>query len=143
MPPVVSVQSEGNPGVANLGHALLTMANAIGIAGPCSDASDEYGVDGEFCTMDDPVSSLPQYNRGALSLSVFGTDAVATIVNPADSDDFLGPFGMEGAPFTCQADGSVDVSGGGIAAAFTACDSPNVGDSITPMVLFFDRAPTL
>jgi hypothetical protein len=137
-PPTVSVEHGSNPGVAQLGNALLTAATALGATtGSCLGSTADYGEDGRFCTADDPINL-----RGTPIISMFGTEATVSIANRGDSEGSLfGPVPIQGAPFACGTDGSIDIGGAGIATAYTICDYPTVHDTAIPMVLFFGDAP--
>lgn len=137
----VTMVSLGEPGQSGKGNALLVMTPAIGLAvGRCSGDATDRGVDGEFCTADDPIAT-----RGVPRSSKFTTGmASGIILNPGDfEDDVLGPFSTRGNAFTCREDGSLDVSNGIISTAFSACDQPTINDIIVPMSLAFAAAPPL
>jgi hypothetical protein len=129
--PVVTVVDRDGTAPAGDGNAYLVITTAIGtVVGQCSGTAPDYGPDGEFCTADDPLN-----NRGSPNSIPFTTNVVvATVLNPADFDgDVLGPVETMGAPFTCNEDDTVSVSGTNLAGGFTSCDQPTINDIAVPV----------
>jgi hypothetical protein len=129
--PLVVVTPRDGSGPADDGTAFLVLTSAIGtVVGGCTGTAPDYGPDGQFCTPDDPVS-----NRGTPNSIPFTTNTVmATVLNPADFEgDVLGPVETMGAPFTCNQDGSIGISGTNLAGGFTSCDQPTINDIAVPV----------
>lgn len=127
--PIVTITNSTESVPAGEGSAYLIITSAIGtVVGGCAGTTAEYGPDGMFCTDDDPTA-----NRGTPNSIPFTTNNVeATVLNPADFEDILGPFGTVGTPFTCSGN-TIAVSGTNLAGAFTSCDQPTVSDIAVPV----------
>jgi len=120
--PVLSFSGSGGPG-----SALLLTSVAVGtVFGSCSGSDGAYGVDGEYCTDDDPLSA-----RGMPATLPATTGLAAATVHNAFNMPGIdnGPFSASGMPFDCTAVENHIVEEATLVGAFTLCDQPTVGDA--------------
>ncbi len=123
-PPVIVFSGTGAPA----GSALIANSQAIGVVvGACSGTDPAYGPDGQFCTSDDPASSL-----GTVATLPNTTGTATAQVNNANATDgdTIGPFPMSGTTFSCSALAGGSASGVSLAGAFTSLGLQTVGDIV-------------
>lgn len=131
--PQVTVTRSAGAMLPDRGSAFLALASAIGtVVGACAGSDAAYGPDGQFCTDDDALA-----NRGMPRSVLFTTrTASATVFNPFDFESGqLGPIDTHGAPFICDANGAVSVTGANLAGAFTSCHQSTTSDHAAVMTL--------
>lgn len=138
---VVSTADLEGPDAHLAGNTLLGFTiQPTTVVGFCTGSSPDYGPDGIQCTDDDP----PERRGIPVPLLLTTGSAVGAVVNPADQEDVLGPFSIDGRAFACDdTDGSVDISGGVISGVFTACDQPTVSDIVVPISFGFAQVARL
>ncbi len=120
------------PGTGGPGSALIAAASRIGtVVGSCSGTTADYGVDGEFCTNDDPPAA-----RGTASIQVFTTGTGCASISNANnlSSNDIGPFCRSGVPLSCGELASGITAGAALAGAFPLLNQVMIGDVVTTSV---------
>lgn len=138
----------GNPGAPQItfsgiggpGSAVIFGTTAIsGLPSLCSGSTSDYGLDGEFCTADDPPSSVGvpttvPFTTGTAAAEVFNANAT--------SADSTAPFSVSGVPLHCELLSSGGAAGGTLVAATTLLGFPSLGDiALTDQIVFHPGAP--
>lgn len=126
--PEVTITASTFPVSVGEGSGVVAVSSAIGtVVGQCTGTTSDYGPDGQFCTDDDPVST-----RGMPGTAPFTTSRASAVVFNAGNlaGNELGPEETSGAPFTCNTDESISVSGTNLGGAFTLCDQPTLTDMV-------------
>jgi hypothetical protein len=123
--PEVALIPSNIPIANNKASGLLSFSSAVGtVVGRCSGTTPDHGIDGEFCTADDP-----SFSRGVpTSILLTTKSAAASVLNVGDFEGDFGTVDTTGAPFTCEGS-SIRVSGTNLAGAFTSCDQQTIDDS--------------
>ena len=119
--PEITLSGTGGPG-----SALVFVSSAIGtVFGQCTGSGPEYGLDGEFCTDDDPPAA-----RGVpATLPTTTSMATGMVFNANDTPgDVIGPYSATGLEFTCGAVSAGFVEEASLVGAFTLCAQPSFGD---------------
>jgi len=128
--PQLTFSGSGGPG-----SAVIFGTTAIGtILGACTGCEPGYGPDCEFCTADDPPSSV-----GVPTTAPFTTGtATAEVLNAnATSGLSIGPFSVVGSPLDCVSLLNGGSSGGTIVAVATTLGLPTLGDiALTAQIAF-------
>jgi hypothetical protein len=131
--PVFESTGTGGPG-----SAVLLNSIAVGtIIGPCIGTGSEYGLDGKFCTHDDPPDAL---GIASVAPMVTGT-TMATITHANGTDETLGPVAVSGTPLSCTALASGNAGGAALAGAFAAINEANLLDSVVTTQLVAQAPP--
>ena len=128
--PQLTFSGSGGPG-----SAVIFGTTAIAtILGACTGCEPGYGPDCEFCTADDPPSSV-----GVPTTAPFTTGtATAEVLNAnATSGLSIGPFSVVGSPLDCVSLLNGGSSGGTIVAVATTLGLPTLGDiALTAQIAF-------
>lgn len=133
--PQIMFSGSGGPGSAVIFGTTATS----GLPGFCSGSEAEYGPDREFCTADDPPSSIGvpitvPFTTGSATAEVFNA-------NPTSAYS-TGPFSATGTPLNCESLSSGGSSGGTIVAAATLLGLPSLGGiALTDQIVFQPGAP--
>jgi hypothetical protein len=124
-------------GLVPSGDSLCSVSPKTVIQFPATGFYAAYGLDGKWCTDDDP-----QVSRGTVqtlpTLSGFSAGTLSNIFDPNNPANILalGPFVQTGQTVDCSAllAPTPSVSGMGVGGAFTALNQPILGDTCTTNV---------
>ena len=132
-PPVLTASGTGGSGSALL-SASTAVGGGVGLGDCTGQNVSTYGLDGEFCTDDDP-----QAQRGTPVTALVTTGTATGQVLNANAIDAnnVGPFSVTGARFRCS---GLDASGAALASTFAELARPDLGDTLFTSVLVASSA---